>query len=133
MYTKQLFQVIASFRNDTENIPNLEMNNDYLDELCKFLPSGSGFDSGCKINEVSESLIRIQADFHHIDSNGFYCGWTYHVVTIKPSFHGYTLSVSGKNKNKIKDYVKDMFYTSLNTPIEKKWNGNEFTFTYGVI
>src|SRR5208282_4608245 len=55
-----------------------------------YMPSGSGFDSGTKID-----LDRSHADklvfntaYHHMNESGMYDGWTEHTVTVLPSLHG---------------------------------------------
>lgn len=44
---------------------------------------------------------------------GMYDGWTEHVITILPSFSGITISVSGSNRNDIKDYLAETFDYTL--------------------
>jgi len=80
------------------------------------LPRGSGFDSGCHLDyEVSTpNRIVIQADFHHMNGNGFYTGWTEHTVVITPSLaFGFEVKVTGQNQNLIKDYIADVFIQAL--------------------
>ena len=79
-------------------------------------PSGSGFDSGTSIvwDKCKHNKIVLKADFHHMDDNGYYCGWSEHEVIIVPSFtFGFDLHVTGKNKRNIKEYIEDTFYYVL--------------------
>jgi hypothetical protein len=88
-----------------------DRHQDKLDELCKRLPHGSGFDCGTKLDideSTSKKLVFITS-FHHMDGNGFYSGWTEHKVIITPEFAGYSVRVTGKNKGGIKDYIMDVF------------------------
>ena len=81
-------------------------------ELEKQLPSGSGFDNGSHVNlELSKpQRIVIDTAFHHMDENGYYDGWTEHQVIVTPCLkYGYSLRVTGRNRNMIKDYIYDMF------------------------
>jgi len=56
----------------------------------------------------------IQADFHHMNGNGFYTGWTEHTVVITPSLaFGFEVKVAGQNQNLIKDYIADVFIQAL--------------------
>jgi len=83
----------------------------HLDELCKRLPHGSGFDSGTELDidaSTSKKLV-FSTSFHHMDSNGFYNGWTEHKVIITPAFGRYDIKVTGKDKDGIKDYIMDVF------------------------
>lgn len=77
-----------------------------------YLPSGSGFDSGAKIDldqSTDERLVFTTA-FHHMNDSGMYNGWTEHTVTVTPSLsHGFMLKVSGRDRNSIKDYIADCF------------------------
>ena len=52
------------------------------------LPSGSGIDKGCVINlDKSEpNKIVIDIPYHHMDENGFYCGWNDYQMILTPSF-----------------------------------------------
>lgn len=75
-------------------------------------PSGSGFDTGTKLDfETSypEKLVFITA-FHHMDQNGMYDGWTEHQVIVTASLvHGFLIRITGRNRNDIKDYIREMF------------------------
>jgi hypothetical protein len=97
-------------------------NTDRLEELVKeHLPHGSGFDSGTVILSATKERITFQADFHHMNDAGYYDGWTEHKIIVTPDFElGYTLKVTGKDKNGIKDYIKDTFYSVLNMEIENE-------------
>jgi hypothetical protein len=78
------------------------------------LPSGSGIDSGSKLLDNSKpNDIRIQADFHHMDEHGFYCGWTEHTIRVLPRFDGIDIRISGRNKNMIKEYLGDTYHYCL--------------------
>lgn len=87
----------------------------------EFLPSGSGFDSGCTVNldkSTPEKLI-IECPFHCMDEHGFYDGWVYPAVIVTPSlsfefgikinWKGYR----GKYKDILSDYIIDTMYEYL--------------------
>ncbi len=62
--------------------------NDILDMIEReALPSGSGIDNGCTIDrdESTGDRIIINLGFHHMDENGYYCGWSSHTATITAS------------------------------------------------
>ncbi len=76
------------------------------------LPSGSGLDSGCTIDEEKSGYDRvvIRTSFHHMDEHGGYDGWTHHTITIMPCLaYGFTIKISGHNRNFIFDYLHDTF------------------------
>lgn len=82
----------------------------------ELLPSGSGFDMGCRLDfeESTPNRIVVQTDFHHMNGAGFYTGWTDHKVVITPSLaFGFEVKVTGQNRNLIKDYIADVFIQAL--------------------
>lgn len=86
-------------------------------------PSGSGIDNGIKLfqfgdEEYRPDQLRFRAEFHHMNSDGFYTGWTYHMVKVKPSLaQGFLIEITGPDKNQIKDYLHDVFYEWLREEI----------------
>jgi hypothetical protein len=86
-----------------------------LDRLQDMLPSGSGIDNGTKIDfdRSSESKIVLTAGYHHMNDGGYYDGWTDHTITIRPTFRGIDITISGRNRNEIKDYLHDVYHTAL--------------------
>ena len=115
-----LYQSIASacqaIRNCQES-GNVEWEGrwaDYLDRIEKeCLPSGSGFDAGTTIDREKSGPDRLVflTSFHHMNATGYYDGWTEHTVTIRPTFTGPDIRVSGRNRNDVKDYIVDTFAT----------------------
>lgn len=98
-----------------------ERHTDNAESLVKkHMPSGSGFDAGTTIDFDRSTGERIvfNTSFHHMDENGYYCGWTEHVVTVRPSLlHGFMLTVSGKDRNGIKEYIVDRFNFALDVEV----------------
>lgn len=93
-----------------------DRHTDRIAALMKELPSGSGFDNGTEIDldrSTGEKLVFTTA-FHHMAESGMYDGWTEHTVTARPSFlFGFSLTVSGRDRNQIKDYIADTFAETL--------------------
>ncbi len=89
---------------------------DRIESLVReFMPSGAGFDNGTKLDldaSHSEKLVFTTA-YHHMNEGGFYNGWTEHTVTVTPSFTGFNLRISGRNRNEIKEYILEQFMYSL--------------------
>ena len=46
-----------------------------------------------------------------------YDGWTEHTVTVTPSFSGFNMRISGRNRNDIKDHMHETFYSALHTEV----------------
>lgn len=86
-----------------------------LAALSQFLPSGSGIDNGTTIEEVSTTPERITlaCGYHHMNEHGSYDGWTEHKIYVSPSFNGLNLRITGRDRNAIKDYLHEVFYTCL--------------------
>jgi hypothetical protein len=100
----------------------LPRHEEKLNSWCKEGPSGSGWDNGTKIDlELSrkEKLV-FKGSFHHMNEHGYYDGWTDHFIVVKPSLaFGFELSITGRDRNEIKDYLSDVFYSWLREEIEE--------------
>jgi len=118
-----LYQKFASalsgFINSQKNNNQLWIikHEESIDDLLKeHMPSGSGFNSGtCLEYEKStpEKLV-FGTYFHHMDENGYYTKTTYHEIVVTPSLlYGFSLKITGKNYNDIKEYIGDIFNQSL--------------------
>ncbi len=88
----------------------------------EFLPSGSGFDNGTSIylgNSTGEKLV-FATSFHHMDEFGSYDGWSDHTVTVRPSMiHDIVLTISGRDRNDIKDYIHEAFHSALTAELSR--------------
>ena len=87
----------------------------------EYLPSGSGIDCGTIFlagDSTPEKLV-FQVDFHHMDEAGGYAGWTQHKVTVRASLaHGIEISISGPDRNQIKEYLGDLYHAALTAEID---------------
>lgn len=98
-----------------------------LKVLCDGLPHGSGFDSESELDldESTSDKLVFTTSFHHMNEDGFYCGWTEHTVILTPAFElGYHLKVTGRDVNQIKEYIAELFGSYLSEQIET-WAGYE--------
>jgi hypothetical protein len=78
-----------------------------------FLPYGSGFDQGVtfSVNESNHNKLVFITSFHHMDENGFYCGWSDHKIIVTPDLtFGFNIKITGVNMRDIKDYISDCFH-----------------------
>lgn len=92
-----------------------------LRELQSDLPSGSGIDNGTQIDAEASTQQRLvlHTAFHHMNDAGMYDGWTEHTITVRPDLlFGFTLSISGRDRNDIKDYLNDVYTMALQEPYE---------------
>lgn len=85
----------------------------YLDRIAReLLPHGSGFDIGTVITSLAADGhgVKFWTEFHHMDDNGGYDGWTQHTIVVRPTFGaGVDLRTTGRDRNQIKDYIADVF------------------------
>lgn len=133
---KKLFEVIASgidARLSCIKAGNNEWETKHEDNVrglvSRFMPSGSGWDHGTHIDfdlSTSEKLVFYGA-FHHMDESGYYDGWTEHSVTVRPSFISQVnISISGRDRNDIKDHIVETFAGCLRQLITWDSEANEY-------
>jgi len=91
-----------------------------IDDIMDLAPSGSGIDSGTTLDmmlSTPEHLV-FHCSYHHMNENGYYDGWTDHVVHVTPSLTcGFSLRITGTNRNGIKDYLIDVYSTWLDEEV----------------
>ena len=78
----------------------LDSKNEQMEDLVKnYLPSGSGFDGDISIDEKStDEKIIIRVEYHHMDINGFYDGWsTFKVIITASMAYNYCMQVKGES------------------------------------
>lgn len=96
---------------------------DVLETLAReYLPRGSGFDNGSMfdVDASRADCLVINTSFHHMDDNGYYCGWSNHVIRVRAHLaFGFTVSVSGRNVRDIKDYIADTFSVALSETVKE--------------
>lgn len=118
----RIAQLLVAIDN-CENSNNTEWKHKHQDRLEsiveRVMPHGSGFDSGCKLlDESTPERLVFSADFHHMNDGGYYDGWSEHTVIVQPSLaHGFSLRVTGRNRNDIKDYIAETMEYALNSDI----------------
>ncbi len=104
------------------NHPWTEKHKDNIERIIKDnLPHGSGFDNGTTLDfdKSTDNKLVFNTAFHHMDDNGFYCGWTNHTVTVLPELSfGFSLKISGANTRGIKEYIDEEFRYCLSLEIE---------------
>jgi hypothetical protein len=100
-----------------------EQWDDIIDEIMEDAPSGSGFDNGTIFDEEKsdETKLVFYTSFHHMNEGGYYDGWTDHTVTIRANFViRWSMTVSGRNRNEIKEYIAETFNHFLNQEYTEK-------------
>ena len=100
----------------------LAKHTERIEALVKeHLPSGAGFDHGTSLDldaSTGEKLV-FNTAFHHMNDGGFYDGWTEHHVICTPSLaHDFSLKISGRNRNDIKEHIHEVFSIALQSESE---------------
>lgn len=87
------------------------------------MPSGSGIDTGTIFQwekSTPEKLV-FTCSYHHMDESGGYDGWTDHTVTVRASlWNKLQISISGKDRNQIKEYLHECYSHALEQETPKE-------------
>jgi hypothetical protein len=100
-----------------------EKHGERIADLLDEMPSGSGIDCGTKIDLDASTAEKLVFDvaYHHMNDGGYYDGWTQHTVIVTPSLaFGFTLRITGRDRNGIKEYIAEMFSTVLNEDVSEQ-------------
>lgn len=136
MSQSKLFSLIACrIQQAKGTFPNIaaERSQEEIERLVKeFMPSGSGFDAGTTFDLDASNRLKMvfKTEFHHMNDNGMYDGWTQHSVIVTPHFGGFDIRVTGRNRNDIKDYIGDAFESALSQMITHTWDNDLLAFTF---
>lgn len=119
----RLARAIEAYRRcvETKNDEWLKRWRDDIDELVNEFPSGAGFDNGWRFSpQSSVAKLMFNTDFHHMNDNGCYDGWTEHTITVTPVLdYGFELKISGRNRNGIKELIADVVDEVLRREIDE--------------
>ncbi|SRR5229473_3496264 len=126
--TKVYQKIAACFEaiENCESSGNIEWRHKHAEEILtlikEHLPRGAGIDCGTKLlAESTPERLVFQADYHHMNDDGCYDGWTDHTVIVTPSLaHGFELKVTGRNRNGIKEYLAETFHQALSENLEEE-------------
>lgn len=109
--TVQAFKNCIEAHNNEWRDKHLEAIREYED----MLPSGSGIDGGTKIDidRSSGDKLVLTFSYHHMNDCGMYDGWNDYTCYVRPAFDGITLSIRGRNRNDIMDYLYEVYNGAL--------------------
>ena len=91
------------------------------DYCTKYMPSGSGIDTGTHIDLDASSGNKLVFDisYHHMNDVGMYDGWSEHTVIVTSDLcFGFDTRITGRNRNGIKDYLAEVYHLALNQDVE---------------
>lgn len=115
----RLAQLVDAYHRcvETNNTEWIQKHKWSIEELCKNnLPSGSGIDSGTKIDldASNRNKLVLLTAFHHMSESGMYDGWTEHKIIVAPDLlSGVSLRITGRDRNQIKEYLYEVFHNDL--------------------
>lgn len=105
------------------NINWAEKHKDKIKWLCKnYLPTGSGFDAGpfkVEYENCTDKKLVLFSEFHIMDSNGYYDGWTEVTVTVESTFLGPDINVklSREDVPELEEYIAEFLHYNLNQEV----------------
>jgi hypothetical protein len=96
----------------------LDYETQRFDSLIKLAPAGDGFDAGSEMlfTRSTEHELVFTTSFHHTDNEDI---WTEHSVIVRSDLTcGFTLEVTGKDHNGIKEHIANAFtqYLMMDEP-----------------
>ncbi len=101
-----------------------DMHEHALKRIMDEAPRGSGFNHGTSLNREkrNDNQILFVTGFHHMDENGFYDGWTWHNVYVRANLvFGLKITISGSDRNGIKDYIHEVFHSWLAKQVDSNY------------
>lgn len=117
----KLANLISAINSENIKPEWIDKHSSSIDKICQALPHGSGIDGKCELllNESAPDKIVFFVEFHHLNENGYYDGWTSHKIKLTPSFiFGYDMKITGKDRNGIKDYLTNLFCEIFTTNLQ---------------
>ena len=102
----------------------------------EFIPHGSGIDgtNTIDLDKSNGEKVIINIEYHHMDSNGFYCGWTDYKLIITPAFDGINIKIYGTNQitYQIKEYLSELFHHALTRILEIRYDKESGKTLYNI-
>jgi len=96
---------------------SLASHDKYINRILEILPSGSGFNCSWQHIKTQQNSVEVfETDFHNMNNNGYYDGYTTIKVYIEPFNHdNFRLTCSGKQRytSLNRDYWEDIIYHCL--------------------
>ena len=103
---RKLYQAIASKLQAMKNLENMDDVNGWYDKhaesigglIKEHFPHGSGFDGliWLDFNNSTPQKLVFFAEYHHMNENGYYDGWSTLKIVVKPSLEwGFDFKITG--------------------------------------
>ena len=126
-YVKPVVYFISQF---LENVNRNTVTTDYeydLETLVKeWMPRGSGIDCGTKLDVEKSTRTKLvfTFDYHHMNEDGYYCGWSSHKLIVTPTFDDFDLKIIGQHPSKQKhqtDWFHDYLYDTYRHALQSRF------------
>lgn len=85
-----------------------------LEERCDLFTGGDIESCEVDLEKSNNKLLVLYVSFRHISEWGYNNGVTNHTIRVRPALTEIEISVSGKDTNGIKAYLRDTFANFLN-------------------
>lgn len=126
---KQFASTVEAWKN-CQKTHNAEWEVKHMETLHQlaetFLPHGTN-GPYIDLDHTKPEKLVFRLSYHHMNKDGYYDGWTDHVVTVYPSLaFDIRLVISGQNKRDVKEILHADFEYALTRNI--MWNDGEHTF-----
>lgn len=115
----KVYQALAQITVLHDQTPDLAESK--LKNVMKSAPRGSGFDSGTMFlaDDSTRNKLVFYTEYHHLTDAGYYDGWTEHKITVRADLlHGYKMTITGHNRNDIKDYIGEVISYWLDSEVD---------------
>ena len=124
---KQIAGLLIAIQNIEKQGPstNAKRHFDTIREIMNGAPSGSGIDNGIEIllEECTPEKLVFSCDYHHMNDDGMYDGWTHHVINVKANLYfDIDIRISGKDRNGIKEDLHSVLHDWLTSVPSKEDN-----------
>lgn len=116
----KVYQALAQATHGQFNETWAAIMMEKIEIIMQGAPSGSGIDAGTQIisEKCSREKLVFSADYHHMNENGFYDGWTEHQVIVSHDLIGLNLKITGKNRDDIKEYLTEVYHCWLTKEVD---------------
>ncbi len=122
-------RIICIAEGNTEwEVKHQDVCQDLTREL---MPCGSGIDNGTTIDidDSSNNKLVFRMAYHHMNEGGYYDGWSEHSIIVMPDLaSGFTLRITGRDRNQIKEYLYDVYSYALGRVIE--WDAEKKRYKF---
>jgi hypothetical protein len=98
-----------------------ELAESKLENIMQSAPRGGGFDSGLTFlaDDSTRNKLVFRTEYRHMSEYGYRDGWTEHKITVRADLmHGYKMTISGRDRNYIKDYIRDVISCWLDSELD---------------